>query len=140
MMADKDNTYYLSSYLKSLTVLPADIKKNFSTMLTADQRNADLKNEIETASQEYLRKVKERHLNPRKRKSEMEKIMKMFAESKENSDTKVKLAVDTYELVDKHIRKLDADLAKFESEMREAGGKLSQTESEDEEKAVEKKP
>ena len=109
-MADKDNTYYLSSYLKSLTVLPADIKKNFSTMLTADQRNADLKNEIETASQEYLRKVKERHLNPRKRKSEMEKIMKMFAESKENSDTKVKLAVDTYELVDKHIRKLDADL------------------------------
>ena len=30
--------------------------------------------------------------------------------------------------------------AKFESEMREAGGKLSQTESEDEEKAVEKKP
>ena len=110
MMADKDNTFYLSSYLKSLTVLPADIKKNFSTMLTADQRNADLKNEIETASQEYLRKVKERHLNPRKRKSEMEKIMKMFAESKENSDTKVKLAVDTYELVDKHIRKLDADL------------------------------
>ena len=109
-MADKDNTYYLSSYLKSLTVLPADIKKNFSTMLTADQRNADLKNEIETASQECLRKVKERHLNPRKRKSEMEKIMKMFAESKENSDTKVKLAVDTYELVDKHIRKLDADL------------------------------
>ena len=32
-------------------------------------------------------------------------------------------------------RKLDADLAKFESEMKETGGRLSQTESEDEENA-----
>ena len=34
------------------------------------------------------------------------------------SDDKVHLAIQTYELVDKHIRKLDADLAKFESEMK----------------------
>jgi len=34
-------------------------------------------------------------------------------------------------LVDKHIRRLDGDLAKFEAEMREKGGKLSQTETEE---------
>merc|ERR1712059_831 len=58
-------------------------------------------------------------------------IQKMFTEAKDNSDNKVNLAIQTYELVDKHIRKLDADLAKFETEMKEAGGRLSQTESED---------
>merc|ERR1712059_128786 len=79
----------------------------------------------------YLRKVKERHLNPRRRKQEMERIQNMFTEAKDNSDNKVNLAIQTYELVDKHIRKLDADLAKFETEMKEAGGRLSQTESED---------
>ena len=34
------------------------------------------------------------------------------------SDDKVNIAVETYELVDKHIRKLDLDLAELESEMR----------------------
>eukprot|EP00092_Neocalanus_flemingeri_P020341 GFUD01022035.1.p1 GENE.GFUD01022035.1~~GFUD01022035.1.p1 ORF type:complete len:241 (+),score=77.41 GFUD01022035.1:45-767(+) len=134
-----EDSYYLGNYLKTLTTLPNDVRKNFSGMLSLDERNNDLNTEIEGASQEYLRKVKERHLNPRKRKSEMEKIMKMFHEAKDNSDSKVNLAIQTYELVDKHIRKLDADLAKFESEMKEAGGRLSQTESEDDEKVTEKK-
>ena len=134
-----DDSFYLGNSLKSLSGLPNDVRKNFSGMLSLDERNNDLSTEIETASQEYLRKVKERHLNPRKRKSEMEKIMKMFHEAKDNSDSKVKIAIQTYELVDKHIRKLDVDLAKFESEMKETGGRLSQTESEDDEAATEKK-
>lgn len=45
----------------------------------------------------------------------------MFKKAKEISDDKVNIAVHTYELVDKHIRKLDSDLAKFESEMKVSG-------------------
>ena len=45
----------------------------------------------------------------------------MFKRAKENSDNKVDIAVHTYELVDKHIRKLDSDLARFESEMKVTG-------------------
>ena len=134
-----DDTLYLGNYLKGLNGLPNDVRKSFASMLNLDERNQELTSEIESASQEYLRKVKERHLNPRKRKSEMEKIMKMFNEAKDNSDSKVNIAIQTYELVDKHIRKLDADLAKIETEMKEKGGKLSQTESEDEDAVTEKK-
>ncbi len=47
--------------------------------------------------------------------------------------------MQTYELVDKHIRRLDSDLAKFEAEMREKGGRLSQTETEDEGEEVDTK-
>lgn len=34
-------------------------------------------------------------------------------------DDKVQLAIQTYELVDKHIRRLDNDLARFESEIQD---------------------
>ena len=138
-MAENDPTFYLGNYLKSISGLPEDLKKNFTKMLTLDQKNKDLTNSINSASQEYLRKVREKHLNPRKRKSDMEKIMKMYNEAKENTDVKVEMAVQTYEMVDRHIRKLDADLARFEAEMKEAGGKLSQTESEGEEETDVKK-
>jgi len=134
---DKDS-FYLEGYLDSLDSLPEDVKKTFTKMLELDNRNTDITKEIDAISEDYLRKVEEKRLPSRRRKQEMEKISKMFEEAKVNSDTKVKLAIDTYELVDKHIRKLDADLVKFETEMKEAGGRLSQTESEDEE-VVQKK-
>jgi len=125
-----NTTFYLEHYLDSLETLPSELKKNFNKMHDLDVKNKDIMVEIDSASDEYLRKV--RDLSPGKRKAEMEKIQKMFKQAKEISDDKVNIAVHTYELVDKHIRKLDSDLAKFESEMKEKG-RLSQTESEDEE-------
>ena len=69
-----NKTFYIEDYLKSINGLPDDLKKNFDKMLKLDQKNSDISNDIENISQDYLKKVKERHLNPRKRKSEMEKI------------------------------------------------------------------
>jgi len=123
------STFYLEQYLDSLEDLPTDLKGNFDKMHDLDKRNRDIMVSIDSSSDEYLRKV--RDLSPSKRKLEMEKIQKMFKKSKEISDDKVKIAIATYELVDKHIRRLDGDLAKFESEMKEKG-RLSQTESEEE--------
>ncbi|MPC26021.1 Inhibitor of growth protein 5 [Portunus trituberculatus] len=68
-------------------------------------------------SDEYLTTVKS--LSPEKRSEQMSKIQKMFNRAKEYSDDKVQLAIQTYELVDKHIRRLDSDLAKFEAEIKE---------------------
>jgi len=137
-MEEKDS-YYLGAYLNSLSPLPEEVKKTFSKMLELDTKNHEITKEIDVLSDEYLRKVDEKRMNPRRRKQEMEKIQKMFEDAKVNSDTKVKLAIDTYELVDKHIRRLDADLMKFEAEMKEAGGRLSQTESEDEDRMNDKR-
>ena len=60
----------------------------------------------------------------------------MFKQAKEISDDKVNIAVQTYEMVDKHIRRLDGDLAKFEAELREKG-RLSQTDDSDEDEEEE---
>lgn len=186
---------YLEQYLDSLENLPSELKKNFNRMHDLDTKNKDILVDIDTASDDYLRKV--RDLSPTKRKAEMEKIQvwaiaalcvwfylicvhkrmyrltttsqaklfpikylkiylefkecwmfhvnfmnalryfqvnvffkvahhdlilqRMFKKAKEISDDKVNIAVHTYELVDKHIRKLDSDLAKFESEMKVSG-------------------
>jgi len=128
--------FYLEHYLDSLETLPGELRRNFTKMTDKDVMNKDIMVQIDGASDDYLRKV--RDLSPTKRKAEMEKIQHMFKKAKELSDEKVNIAVATYEMIDKHIRKLDSDLAKFESEMKDKG-RLSQTESEEEEVVNKKK-
>merc|ERR1719507_97144 len=123
--------FYLEHYLDSLETLPGELRRNFTKMM-----NKEIMVQIDGTSDDYLRKV--RDLSPTKRKAEMEKIQHMFKKAKELSDEKVNIAVATYEMIDKHIRKLDSDLAKFESEMKDKG-RLSQTESEEEEVVNKKK-
>lgn len=128
------NSLYLEQYLDSLEPLPGELRRNFNLMHDLDNKNKSLLQDIDTASDEYLRKA--RDLSSSQRSSEMEKIQKMFKKAKEHGDDKVSIAIQTYEMVDKHIRRLDSDLAKFESELREQGGRLSQTETEDESTSV----
>ena len=52
-----------------------------------------------------------------KRKDEMEKIQKMFKKAKEHGDDKVSIAIQTYEMVDKHIRRLDSDLVSSSTDL-----------------------
>jgi len=120
---------YLEHYLDSLENLPGEVRRNFTLMYDLDGKNKNILQEVDGACDEYLRKVSE--LNPEKRQQEMKKIQKMYKEAKTYGDEKVSIAIQTYEMVDKHIRRLDADLAKFEAELREKGGRLSQTESEE---------
>ena len=65
-------TSYLEQYLDSLENLPSELKKNFNKMHDLDTKNKDILVDIDSASDDYLRKV--RDLSPAKRKGEMEKI------------------------------------------------------------------
>ena len=102
----------------------------FHKIQSLDHKNKTLLQDIDAASDDYLRKA--RDLSESQKSSEMGKIQKLFKKAKEHGDEKVNIAIQTYEMVDKHIRRLDSDLAKFEAEMKEQGGRLSQTETEDE--------
>lgn len=53
------------------------------------------------------------------KKSRLKQIQELFTKAKEYGDDKVQLAIQTYELVDKHIRRLDSDLARFEGEIQD---------------------
>ncbi|CAG2123557.1 unnamed protein product, partial [Medioppia subpectinata] len=46
-------------------------------------------------------------------------IHDMFEKAKVLSDDKVQLAMQTYEMVDKHIRRLDTELTKFDNDLKD---------------------
>lgn len=58
-------------------------------------------------------------LSAEKKRRKITEIQSCFAGIREKSDEKVNLATATYELVDKHIRRLDSDLARFEGELKQ---------------------
>lgn len=82
-----------------------------------DQRAHDLLDDIDKLCEEYISKV--RDLPPIERKDFFSKIENAFQKSREYGDDKVQLAVQTYEMVDKHIRRLDSDLSRFEDELKQ---------------------
>ena len=52
------NTLYLENCLDSLEALPAELKRNFTLMHDLDNKNRTLLQEIDGASDDYLRKAR----------------------------------------------------------------------------------
>jgi len=110
------NSLYLEQYLESIESLPYDLQRNFSLQRDLDQRAHDLHDDIDKSCEEYISKVRE--LPPSERKEFFTKLESAFQKSRDYGDDKVQLAVQTYEMVDKHIRRLDSDLTRFEEELK----------------------
>ncbi|KAM4772779.1 inhibitor of growth protein 5 [Rhinophrynus dorsalis] len=108
---------YLEHYLDSIENLPCELQRNFQLMSELDQRTEDKKKEIDTLASEYIAKV--RDFSSEQRVQHLQRIQAAYSKCKEYSDDKVQLAMQTYEMVDKHIRRLDADLARFEADLKD---------------------
>jgi len=115
---------YLEHYLDSLESLPVELTRNFSLMRDLDMRAQDLLVHIDDSADDYMKSSK--FLSAMEKTKRMGDISKQFTKCKEYGDDKVSLAMQTYELVDKHIRKLDADLARFEADLTERAQKARQ--------------
>ncbi|XP_073730050.1 inhibitor of growth protein 5b isoform X2 [Misgurnus anguillicaudatus] len=82
-----------------------------------DNRTEEKKEEINELAAEYVASV--RNLASEERVQHLKKIENAYNKCKEYSDDKVQLAMQIYEMVDKHIRRLDADLARFENDLQD---------------------
>ncbi|XP_064313134.1 inhibitor of growth protein 5 isoform X3 [Phalacrocorax carbo] len=107
----------LSRGSRGIENLPCELQRNFQLMRELDQRTEDKKAEIDNLAAEYIEAVK--HMLPEERVEHLKKIQSAYSKCKEYSDDKVQLAMQTYEMVDKHIRRLDADLARFEADLKD---------------------
>uniref|UniRef100_V9LAY3 Inhibitor of growth protein n=1 Tax=Callorhinchus milii TaxID=7868 RepID=V9LAY3_CALMI len=108
---------YLEHYLDSIENLPFELQRNFQLMRDLDQRTEDLKGEIDHLAGEYV--SHSRSLSSVQKLEVLKQIQGAFGKCKEFGDDKVQLAMQTYEMVDKHIRRLDTDLARFEADLKE---------------------
>ncbi|XP_030376864.1 inhibitor of growth protein 5 isoform X2 [Scaptodrosophila lebanonensis] len=128
---------YLENYLDGLESLPTELERNFKLMRKLDDRAQTAMQSIDSHAKDFMRKLAAENgaISEEERKERLEDIKALFGKAKEYSDDKVQLAIQTYELVDKQIRRLDNDLARFEGEIQE---KASSTRAKSEE-AVAKK-
>ncbi|XP_033836755.1 inhibitor of growth protein 4 isoform X1 [Periophthalmus magnuspinnatus] len=108
---------YLEHYLDSIENLPFELQRNFNLMRDLDQRTEDLKSQIDSLAKEYTSNA--RTLSSEQKLSILRQIQQSYSKCKEFGDDKVQLAMQTYEMVDKHIRRLDTDLARFEADLKE---------------------
>lgn len=108
---------YLEHYLDSLQHLPIELQRNFKLMRDLDDRAHGLMRTIDLMADELLPNIPK--MDEETKKEKVGTIQGLFNKAKEYGDDKVQLAIQTYELVDKHIRRLDSDLARFESEIQE---------------------
>ncbi|KAF0753553.1 inhibitor of growth protein 5-like isoform X1, partial [Aphis craccivora] len=97
--------------------LPVELQRNFTLMRDLDSRAQTLMCNIDKQADDYLSNVK--GYAPNKKTEALSSIQRQFDKAKEYGDDKVQLAIQTYELVDKHIRKLDSELARFEAEIQD---------------------
>lgn len=108
---------YLEHYLDSLQHLPIELQRNFKLMRDLDDRAHGLMRTIDLMADELLPSIPK--MDEETKQDKVNTIQGLFNKAKEYGDDKVQLAIQTYELVDKHIRRLDSDLARFESEIQE---------------------
>lgn len=111
---------YLEQFLESLEPLPAELKKNFNEMRTMDEKVEMQKGLAESMGEEYNREAK--NLADSELKAKFKGVEKAWATAYKTQEEKLNLATQTYEMVDRHIRRLDSDLSRFESELAERGG------------------
>lgn len=101
--------------------LPTELQRNFTLMRELDSRAQTLMKTIDEKADDFMKTlVKDKDSIPEEeRKKKLKDIQDLFNRAKEYGDDKVQLAIQTYELVDKHIRRLDSDLARFEGEIQD---------------------
>lgn len=86
-------------------------------MRDLDSRAQAVMRHIDEMADDFMVSLKS--MSSEKKKEKMSEIQQQFNKAKEYGDDKVQLAIQTYELVDKHIRRLDSDLARFETEIHD---------------------
>lgn len=89
-------------FIETLENVPSELQHNFSLMADLDKRGGDFVRRINEFVKEYWKcnKKDERMLLYRE-------SMDLFDKARNFADDKVDLAMQTYDLVDKHIRRLE---------------------------------
>ncbi|XP_068442605.1 inhibitor of growth protein 3 [Clinocottus analis] len=106
---------YLEDYLEMIEQLPMDLRDRFTEMREMDLQVQNATDQLEQKVIEFF--VEAKKSKPEWRDEQMEVIKKDYYKALEDADEKVQLANQIYDLVDRHLRKLDQELAKFKMEL-----------------------
>lgn len=89
-------------FIETLENVPAELQRNFNLMTDLDRRNGEAVRRINECAREYRKTCKKDE-----RMHLLKESIELFDKARAFADDKVDLAMQTYDLVDKHIRRLE---------------------------------
>ncbi len=113
-------TLYLEQYLDSLQSLPTELRRNLTLLGEWDADSQKKLRQLDALIKSFASGCKDNRAGGSRdsRNKKYQDIKDLFKDVHSDGENKVSVANQTYELVDKHIRKLDADLARFEADVK----------------------
>lgn len=108
-------------YSPNLEHLPPHLRQEFEIMRDLDQKVQDIIRQTQQRTTYLFEHAYE--MSKEERKAQIEQIQSLFKKGKEISNDKVSRAESAYELVDKQIRRLDADMFEFKKALAEKESK-----------------
>lgn len=90
-------------FIETLESVPSELQRNFNLMEDLDRRGGDIVKRINDCVREYRNTD-----NKEERMTLFKESMDLFDKARSFADDKVDLAMQTYDLVDKHIRRLES--------------------------------
>ncbi|KXS16079.1 hypothetical protein M427DRAFT_31651 [Gonapodya prolifera JEL478] len=105
---------YLEDYLDTLEALPSELARNFSSIRELEALARASQASLHTASKDLLSTL--RSLPPSEKTSHLVHVRDQLRELRRHGEEKVSLAAQTYESVDRAIRRLDDDLKRYDEE------------------------
>ncbi|TPX47673.1 hypothetical protein SeMB42_g03240 [Synchytrium endobioticum] len=105
---------HLEDYLDTIESLPLELSRNFTLLRELDAMAQENMTKVEKEIKDFLANMQTLPVD--QRENALTRIAASFKQSLKHGEEKVALAVQTYDMVDRHIRRLDEDLSKFEEE------------------------
>lgn len=117
---------FLDDFLNSIEFLPNDVRRNFELMRELDRDSGDSIKECADTENKFLQKLtaltkRSRDDNGAIDSINLEELKSKRLRARQKSLEKIGIAEQTLELVDSRLRKLDTDLAYFETILRASG-------------------
>ncbi|KAI9250250.1 hypothetical protein BDA99DRAFT_523263 [Phascolomyces articulosus] len=109
-----DNLMYLDDYIDTIEALPLELQRNFTLLRELDGYAQDLVETVAKESIELINDIKD--LDPNVRIERLKHLAALLTETLKRGEEKVALAKTTFDAVERHCNRLDADLVKFEEE------------------------
>ncbi|XP_052086724.1 inhibitor of growth protein 3-like isoform X1 [Mytilus californianus] len=108
---------YLEDYLEMIENLPMEMRERLTEMREMDLQVQNALDELDERVKSFFKKCTQPNAKQEWKDEQFEKIKKDYYKSLEDADEKVHLATHIYDLVDRHLRKLDQELSKFKMEL-----------------------
>ncbi|SAM05948.1 hypothetical protein [Absidia glauca] len=109
-----DHLSYLDDYMDTIEALPLELQRNFTLMRELDGYAQDIMETVASHAIDLIDNIKD--MDAPSRFEKLKRLDLVLTETLKRSEEKVALAKSTFDAVDRHCNRLDANLVKLEED------------------------